>query len=100
MYALNAMKGTAAWSHPVPDVLTFTVVDGTSYIVTMGNRLEALQPSGMVAWQLQLPSAAIQPLIVSDGAIYTGTASGTVYALRASDSALLWRYATQKLPGS
>jgi outer membrane protein assembly factor BamB len=95
MYTLNAVTGAPLWSEPVTNIFTFAVVQGTTYIVTQNNEVEALSADGTSLWHRQLPSMAIRPMIVASGVIYTGTSSGTVYALRANDSALLWRYATQ-----
>lgn len=95
IYTLNAANGTPLWSKPVRNIFTFVVVDGTAYIITINSKMEALLPTGISIWQRQLPSNAIQPLLVSGGVLYTGTNTGTVYAVRASDSALLWHYATQ-----
>lgn len=95
IYTLNAVNGAQLWSKPVPNIFTFSVVQGTTYIVTLNSEVEALGADGTSLWHRQLPSTAIQPMIVTSGVIYTGTSSGTIYALRANDSAVLWRYATQ-----
>jgi outer membrane protein assembly factor BamB len=95
IYTLNAATGAPLWYKPAQNIFTFVVVQGTTYIVTINSEVEALDTNGTSLWHRQLPSTAIQPMIVASGVIYTGTSSGTVYALRASDSALLWRYATQ-----
>jgi outer membrane protein assembly factor BamB len=95
IYTLSAARGAPLWSKPVSNIFTFVVVDGIAYIVTINSKMEALLPTGMSIWQRQLPSSPIQPLLVSGGVLYTGTASGTIYAVRMSDSALLWHYATQ-----
>ncbi len=95
LYTLNAMNGSLLWSKPVTNVFTFVVVDGIAYIITMTSEVEALHPTGAILWQRQLPSTAIRPLIVSNGVLFTGSASGTIYAVRARDNALLWHYATQ-----
>lgn len=96
IYTLNAANGAPLWSKPVTNVFTFVVVQGTIYIVTINSEVEAFDANSTRLWQRQLPSIAIQPLIVASGVVYTGTSSGTVYAIRASDSALLWRYASQE----
>jgi outer membrane protein assembly factor BamB len=95
IYTLNAVTGTPLWSKPATNIFTFVVVQGTTYIVTVNSEVGALGANGISLWQRQLPSRVMPPLIVSRGAVYTGTISGTVYALRASDSTLLWHYATQ-----
>ena len=95
IYTLNTVTGAPLWPKPATNIFTFVVVQGTTYIVTMDSEIEAFDVNGTSLWHRQLPSTAIQPMIVASGVIYTGTSSGTVYALRASDSALLWRYATQ-----
>jgi outer membrane protein assembly factor BamB len=95
IYTLNPATGAPLWSKPATNIFTFVVVQGTTYIVTINSEVEALDTNGTTLWHRQLPSTAIQPLIVASGVVYTGTSSGTVYALRASDSALLWRYASQ-----
>ena len=95
MYTLNAINGAPLWSKPVTNIFTFAVVQGIAYIVTQNSEVEALGTDGSSLWHRQLPSSAIRPMLVASGVIFTGTSSGTVYALRANDSALLWRYATQ-----
>ncbi len=95
MYALSTLDGSSLWSKPVTNIFTFAVVAGIAYIISMTSEVEALHSTGRILWQRQLPSTAIRPLIVSNGVIFTGSTSGTVYAVRASDSALLWHYATQ-----
>ncbi|MBV9258384.1 MAG: PQQ-binding-like beta-propeller repeat protein, partial [Ktedonobacteraceae bacterium] len=95
IYTLNAITGSPLWSRPVTGVFTFAVTDGIAYIITLASKVEALYSTGTILWQRQLPSTAIQPLIVSGGVLYSGTASGTIYAVRTRDSVLLWHYATQ-----
>jgi eukaryotic-like serine/threonine-protein kinase len=95
MYILDANNGSLRWSTPGTNILSFAVVDDIAYIVTSNNIVEAIDSTGNMLWQRLLPSSPIRPLIVANGVIYTGSASGTIYAVRASDSALLWHYATQ-----
>ena len=95
IYTLNAVTGAPLWPKPITNIFTFAVVQGTTYIMTLNSEVEALGANGTSIWHRQLPSTAIRPMIVASGVIYTGTSSGTIYALRANDSALLWRYATQ-----
>jgi outer membrane protein assembly factor BamB len=95
VYTLHASNGSLAWSRPVKNVVTFAVVDGIAYIVTLANKVEALYSTGTILWQRQFPSTTVGPLLVSNGVIFTGSALGIVYAVRATDSALLWRYTSQ-----
>lgn len=94
MYILHAADGVLLPSSANSNILAFAVVDDTAYIVTLSNQVEAID-AGKLLWQRQLPSAPIRPVLVDNGVIYTGSATGTVYAIRANDSTLLWHYATQ-----
>ncbi len=96
MYILHASDGALRWSTSDTNILSFAVVDDTAYIVTLNNTVEAIDSTGAKLWQRLLPSSPIRPLLVAGGVVYTGTTSGTVYAVRARDSTLLWHYATQQ----
>lgn len=93
IYTLNAVTGAFLWFKT--DILTFVVVQENTYIVTLDNDIEAFDVNGTILWHRQLSSRFIQPLLVANDVLYTGTSTGTVYALRTSDSSVLWRYATQ-----
>ncbi|MBA2394522.1 MAG: PQQ-binding-like beta-propeller repeat protein [Ktedonobacteraceae bacterium] len=93
IYTLNAVTGAFLWFKT--DILTFVVVQENMYIVTLNNDIEAFDAKGALLWHRQLSSRFIQPLLVANDVLYTGTSTGIVYALRTSDSSVLWRYATQ-----
>jgi outer membrane protein assembly factor BamB len=56
--------------------------------------VEALDTAtGTVRWQHTVDGSVDSAPAIADGAVYVTTEKGSVYALRASDGALAWRYA-------
>jgi outer membrane protein assembly factor BamB len=104
LYALSASTGSLLWSYSAqaetPGLLTAS--DGVVfYAEIMGiagdnfnEHITALRSSnGSVLWRL--PTAAADGFArgtpaVSNGVIYIGTNSGSVYAARVSDGSMLW----------
>jgi outer membrane protein assembly factor BamB len=48
--------------------------------------------SGRTRWSIKLPSRAESSPLLDHGVLYFGTENGTVYALRASNGSVKWRY--------
>ena len=52
------------------------------------------EPIYTLAWKRLLGGPVPLPVVGSDGTIYIGSKTGDLYALRASDGHILWRYST------
>lgn len=87
--------------------VSLTVVDGVVDVGTMDNAVYALRASdGGLLWRYNTPGPVggpvADPPVVADGIVYVnanvdqglGYVTGYIYAIRASDGALLWRYTT------
>ncbi len=71
-----------------------TVADGRVFVSAVTTRtLYALDAvTGEVLWHTALPSPADTPPTLHAGMAFVGSADGHVYALRAADGALCWRF--------
>lgn len=49
---------------------------------------------GSLLWRTSMDGIVYNTPVLDGGTIYAGTTSGYVYALRAKDGSLLWRYLT------
>ncbi len=107
LYALQASTGSLLWSYAAqaetPGLLTAS--DGVVFYAEIlgiagdnfNERITALRSSnGSVLWRLPIAAAdgfARGTPAVSNGVIYIGTNSGSVYAARVSDGSVLWHVA-------
>jgi len=68
--------------------------DGTIYLASKANTLYALDPSGAIRWQAQLPAAPVGAVALSGvGEIYVAHANGSLSAWSA-DGAARWTFQT------
>jgi len=71
--------------------------DGTIYIGSWDNNLDAVNPNGTLKWTFPTGSyISSSPAIDSDGTIYVGSWDHNVYAVNPNGS-LKWAYATNDL---
>jgi outer membrane protein assembly factor BamB len=89
---------------PIPALIpsghnvSVTTVNGVAYLSTGDNVAYALHlNNGSVFWRHNIDGAADQPPLVANGIVYLTSFVGQngpahIYALRASDGSLLWRY--------
>jgi outer membrane protein assembly factor BamB len=101
--ALGSADGSVMWQVHLPSNSSYfggaalTVVGGVVYAAVVDGSLHALDSAtGTERWSYQVASGGIPNVTISGGIIYAqnGNAGGGLVALRASDSTLLWRYAT------
>jgi outer membrane protein assembly factor BamB len=98
LYALRASDGTVLWHYSSNSYISRPTLDsGVVYIASQGDGVTALRASGGARlWHF--PGSAYQTPSVVNGVLYVNASvdgqSGIVYALRASDGTVLWRYST------
>ncbi len=84
-------RGTRVWAARVAAVSTPATGDGLVFVAEQ-ERLTALRQSdGRVAWQLPFTASFAVPLAWDNGWLIGADTSGTVFAFRATDGALIWR---------
>ncbi len=110
--ALNASTGTQLWKiqpgTPAPDANTpahvWAVVDGTVYLSNPQGFLALSASDGAVKWKT--PSNDFPSIVAVEHGVLYGTTSdpggaatgqNAIYALKASDGSILWRYDVQQL---
>lgn len=110
VYALNARDGSLAWRHKTGERIPTApaVANGIVYVASEDQFLYALDArSGKLRWRFQYGGGRSSPVVV-DGIVYVGSGGlgryqeraskpalfeqGNVWALRAGDGKLLWRY--------
>jgi outer membrane protein assembly factor BamB len=102
---VNAQTGKEGWRAAIGDQLTVagiptgaapTVADGVVYAGGQNALVEALdEATGAVKWKQAVDASVDSAPTVAggtDGAVFVTTEKGSVYAFRASDGALSWKY--------
>jgi outer membrane protein assembly factor BamB len=86
---------TESWSTQLPTPLSgVSVADGTLFVAAIDQHtLYALDTeTGDEQWRYTTGARIDSPPTIHNGGVYFGSADGWVYALRASDGELAWRY--------
>ena len=79
--------GGAVASQPVLDE------NGTLFVGTLLPEVVAIEKtSGKIVWRTATAGWVWASPVLKDGVLYTADLSGTVYAMQASDGAVLWKY--------
>ena len=95
LYALNQATGSVVWSKPTgtqPNTEVGLAYDrGRVFFADQASGLSAFDAAtGAVAWSVQIPFDSLQsPPTAASGIVYTSGSS--VYAIRESDGAILWK---------
>jgi len=98
LFALDQATGATVWSRPIAGTYYWSAAAyeaGRVFVVNFDGLLQAFDAgTGAPVWATQLPGqyAFSSPPTAQGGVVYTGGAGsgGTVYAVRASDGAVLW----------
>jgi outer membrane protein assembly factor BamB len=99
-YALNAYTGETVWTYPTASGMFNgpAVTGGVVYQASNEGTIHALdETTGALKWSFKASGEVRCTPSVVDGVVYfgsTGVASGTVYALRATDGSELWSFPT------
>lgn len=102
--ALNIQDGSLRWRSPLGGVVRSPLALADDMLFYVGNPAQdwpttswigAVRANdGQSVWRYTVGLVAESRPVVVEGIVYIGTAAGYLYALRASDSHLLWRVAT------
>lgn len=89
--AYDLIDGTLQWIATVATLSRPAIGDDLVFIA-QADRLTALNEAvGEVAWEIPFEQSLAVPLLWDTGWLVAASAAGTVFALRASDGALIWR---------
>jgi outer membrane protein assembly factor BamB len=92
LHAYNA-DGSVRWHSAIIRPWTRPAIapDGTLYVGTAQNTLEAIRPDGSSKWSYPLPKVALNPAVGADGTVYVGCEDNKLYAI-APDMMLKWSF--------
>jgi outer membrane protein assembly factor BamB len=88
-------NGEPLWSLPVGNPTRGVVIPGGVVVATNGGDLVAASANGSWLWSFTPAGGFSGELAVANGVVYTGSATGGIYALDASTGSTIWR-----VPGS
>jgi autotransporter-associated beta strand protein len=96
-FTTNIVPATvsSAWQTPIGGKLSsVTVAEGSVFVASIdAHTVYALDAdSGVIRWSFTAGGRVDSPPTIFQGRILFGSADGSVYCLRASDGALIWRY--------
>jgi len=95
MYALNADDGTNVWTYTTGGQVSCSpaVASGLIYFGSYDGFLALNASTGAKVWAYTANEVDSAPA-VANGVVYVGSFDGNIYALNATNGALLWTYKT------
>jgi len=100
LQALQARSGRQLWARTLPDDIVTEPVAGNGmvYVLTRDGRVWAFDNTGKLLWNSKEPVFTNQPVApptLAGNVLIIGTTRGGIYALDASNGAVLWKYLLQ-----
>ncbi|HEU4978250.1 MAG TPA: PQQ-binding-like beta-propeller repeat protein [Solirubrobacteraceae bacterium] len=102
LYALSRRTGRVRWKRHLGNLAASSpaYAHGTLYVTTLqrapgvnaGRIVAVSAKDGHTKWSMPLPSRSESSPLVDKGTVFFGSENGTVYALRARDGFVRWRY--------
>jgi outer membrane protein assembly factor BamB len=84
-------NGDPLWSLPVGNPTRGVVIPGGVVVASSGGDLVAATANGSWLWSFTPAGGFSGELAVANGVLYTGSATGGIYALDASTGSIIWR---------
>ncbi len=100
LQVLQARSGRQLWARTLPDDIVTEPVAGNGmvYVLTRDGRVWAFDNTGKLLWNSKEPVFTNQPVApptLAGNVLIIGTTRGGIYALDASNGAVLWKYLLQ-----
>jgi outer membrane protein assembly factor BamB len=100
LQVLQARSGRQLWVRTLPDdIVTEPVAgNGTVYVLTRDGRVYAFDYTGKLLWSTKEPvfnNPVLAPPTLAGNVLLIGTARGGIFAVDATNGAVLWKYLLQ-----
>lgn len=100
LYVLQARSGRQLWARTLPDDIVTEPVAGNGmvYVLTRDGRVWAFDNTGKLLWNTKEPvftNQVVASPTLAGNVLIIGTTRGGIYALDASNGAVLWKYLLQ-----
>ena len=95
LYAINASDGNVTWSVPMQGTMSIpAIAHGKIFAGTKDGYLVCLDENGTVEWTFAANGKIDSSPAYANGVVYfaTNVQNGTIYALNATNGAVLWSY--------
>ena len=90
VYAIDAVRGTIAWSYPVGSYVAVTIVNGQLYVgSTNGSIVKLKADSGELVWTYSDVKGIPTQVVVTDEFVIFGESQGKLKVLNAADGKFL-----------
>lgn len=97
-YALNGGSGQIIWKKKIHGSLLFgaqpVIVGSNLYMATSFGRVYSFTLAGKETWHVDIENGIYSSPAVSNGTVYVGAEDQNVYALRAKDGSVMWKFKT------
>jgi len=90
---IAASGGQTLWSVPIGNPSRGAIIPGGVVVASNGGSLVAFSSNGSTLWSFAPAGGFSGDLTATNGAVYAGSGSGSVYAINAGTGALLWQTA-------
>ncbi len=91
LMAFDLLTGGAVWTVPAHPLFVPATGDGLVFLAEPNAITARRQDTGVVAWRVPFAVEFAVPLVWDNGWLIAAEASGTVFALRATDGDVIWR---------